>query len=591
MTQVEDVRWDLTDLIEPQGGLDAIVAHAQKLTEELCTYEGKVASLSADEFLKLMHKYGELHEYLGRAGNYTGLLFSVNTQDEDVAAEMQKIEEMSAEISAQLSFIDVEFNEMTDEQVAEIVNHPGSEFCRYYLQHLRRSKPYTLSTKEEALMAQMSVTGESAWARLFENLCSVIGVDVNSNGEKVPLEVALSTLHSADRDARRTARDAVSGALTEDIKTYSYIYNTLINDHAIEDKLRGYPTWLSARNLENDATDESVDALVSACKSRYDISHRWYALKAKLLGLDKLEDYDRYAPLSNDETEFSYDQACEIVRDAYNSFSPKMTAIFDEFMKNKWIDAPPREGKRGGAFCAYTVSSHHPYVLLNWTNRRNDVLTLAHELGHACHAYLAREQGTFHQDTGLTFAETASVFAESVTFNRLLETVDDPRTQLELLAEYIDDQMATVFRQIAMHQFETAVHTHRREIGEVKVSEFADYWLNTQRDMLGDAVNVSEGYGNWWSYVTHFIAVPGYVYAYAYGQLLALSVYAKYQSEGDTIVPAYEEMLAAGGSASPQELAQKVGVNLDDPHFWTDGLEIISSMVDRAEALAKQIKG
>jgi oligoendopeptidase F len=587
--RVEDVKWDVSDLVEPQGGLEAVLERAQALTSDVISYEGKILSLSAGDFLELMKKYGELHDELGRAGNYTGLMFSVNTQDEEVAASMQRVEEISADISAQLSFIDVEFNELPDEKVQEILDHPDSGFCNYYLQHLRRSKPYTLSTKEESLLTQLAVTGESAWVRLFEDLFSVMTVDVEGDGNAVPLEAALSYLHSPDRSKREKARDAVSAALQDGLKTRSYIYNTLAADHALEDKLRGYPTWLSSRNLENDASDESVNALVDACVSRFDIPQRWYTLKAKLLGLDKLEDYDRYAPLATTHVEFDYDKACEVVRDAYESFSPRMTEVFDEFMKNSWIDAPVREGKRGGAFCAYTVASHHPFVMLNWTNNRNDVLTLAHELGHACHAYLAREQGTFHQDTGLTFCETASVFAESVTFNRLLNETQDPRERLELLAEYIDGQIATVFRQIAMHNFETAVHTHRREVGELKVSDFSNYWLNTQRDMMGDSVNLSEGYGDWWSYVPHFIASPGYVYAYAYGQLLALSVYAQYQQRGSEIVPAYEQMLASGGSNSPEELAKLVGVDLADPDFWKNGLQIIDDMVTQAQELADSL--
>ncbi len=590
MTSVEDVTWDVSDLVEPQGGLEEVIHRAQMLTNELVSHEGKIAELSVDGFLSVMKKYGELSDEIGRAGNYTGLLFSVNTQDEDIAAAMQKVEETSADISARLTFIEVEFNELPDEKVEAILASDQSEFCRYYLTHLRRAAKYQLSTKEEALLTQLSVTGASAWDRLFEDLCSTITVDADNSGNAVPLDSALAILHSSDRLAREKARDSISEKLAEGVKTRAYIYNTLVADHALEDKLRGYPTWLSGRNLENDTTDESVNALVEACKGRFDIAQRWYALKAKLLGLDKLEDYDRYAPLSHSETTIEYDEACSIVREAYSSFSPKMTDVFDTFMKNKWIDAPVREGKRGGAFCAYTVASHHPFVMLNWTNNRNDVLTLAHELGHACHAYLAKDQGTFHQDTGLTFCETASVFAESVTFNRLLDAVTDPRERLELLAEYIDGQIATVFRQIAMHQFEQAVHTHRRNIGELKLSDFSSYWLDTQRDMLGEAVNVSEGYGNWWSYVPHFISTPGYVYAYAYGQLLALSVYAQYQKEGSSLVPAYENMLAAGGSQSPQDLALMVGMNLSDPNFWKNGLSIIDSMVTQASELADSLE-
>ncbi len=587
--QASQVQWDVSDLVEPYGGLENTINKAQKIVGELISFEGKIADLNTDDFINMMKTYGELHEVLGRAGNYTGLLYSVNTQDEDIASQMQKIEEISADIAAKLAFIEVEFNELPDEKANAIIEDKNADFCNYYLMHLRRSAKYQLSTKEEALMAQLSVTGSSAWDRLFEDLSSTITVALEEDQEPLQLESALSILHSPDRQARESARDSISEALRSGLKTRAYIYNTLAADHALEDKLRGYPTWISARNLDNDTTDESVDTLVNACVSRFDIANRWYKLKAKLLGLDVLQDFDRYAPLAQTQSKISYGQACEMVRDAYQSFSPKMTDVFDKFMENKWIDAPVREGKRGGAFCAYTVSSHHPFVMLNWTDNRNDVLTLAHELGHACHAYLAKGQGTFHQDTGLTFCETASVFAESVTFNRMLDEVSDPKEQLELLAAYIDGQIATVFRQIAMHNFEVAVHTHRRNIGELKLSDFSNYWLNTQRDMMGDSVEISEGYGNWWSYVPHFISTPGYVYAYAYGQLLALSVYAQYQKHGSEIVPAYEDMLSAGGSASPQELAKKVGVDLNDPNFWQSGLGIISEMVDRAEELANSL--
>lgn len=587
MADVKDVRWDVSDIVADRGGLDAVIQDAERIAGELERYEGKIKNLSPEEFINLMLKCGELYDSLGRAGNYTGLLFSVDTQNEEVAAQMQKVEELSADIAAKLTFIDVEFNELSDEQAQRIIKHPDATFCSYYLEQLRRAKPYQLSVKEESIMTQLGVTGESAWTRLFEDLASVMMVELD--GENVPLDSALALLHSPDRQERKKVRDAVSVSLQDGLKTRSYIYNTLIADHALEDKLRGYPTWITARNMENDASDESVQALVNACVSRYDIPQKWYKLKADLLGLEKLEDYDRYAPLAADEVEVSYEEGCKVVRDAYNSFSPKMTEIFDEFMRNKWIDAPVSQGKRSGAFCAYTVASHHPFVLLNWTNNRNDILTLAHELGHACHAYLAKDQGEFHQDTGLTFCETASVFAESVTFHRLLSTVTDPKERLDLLASYIDGQIATVFRQIAMHNFEQAVHTHRREIGELKVSDFSKYWHDTQTDMMGDSVNVSEEYGDWWSYVTHFIAVPGYVYAYAYGQLLALSVYAQYQERGADVVPAYEEMLAAGGSKSPQELAKKVGVDLEDPMFWQNGLKIIDAMVDEALELSKQI--
>jgi oligoendopeptidase F len=419
-------------------------------------------------------------------------------------------------------------------------------------------------------------------------LSSAIVVEID--GESYMLETAISILHSSDRERRKETAKQITQAFDSTLKTHAYILNTLINDHYIEDKLRNYPTWISARNLDNDASDYSVKVLVDSCTSRYDIAQRWYKIKAKLLGIEKLEYYDRYAPLSASEVNVPYGEACEIVYDAYASFSPKMAAIFEDFMANKWIDAPVKTGKRGGAFCAPGVSDHHPFVLLNYTNSRNDILTLAHEMGHACHAVLSAKQGPFHQDTGLTFAETASVFAESVTFNRLLSMTSDKKEKLELLCEYIDGQIATVFRQIAMHRFEEEVHNHRRIIGELSVDDICNYWITTQQEMFGDSIAKSDDYSKWWTYISHVFQVPGYVYAYSYGQLLALSVYAQYKVQGAEFVAKYEEMLGSGGSNSPVELAKLVGVNLEDPNFWHNGLKIIEEMVDEVEKLASELE-
>ncbi len=293
------------------------------------------------------------------------------------------------------------------------------------------------------------------------------------------------------------------------------------------------------------------------------------------------------ASVASSDEEFGWDEARRLVLDAYASFSPDLAAGAERFFAESWIDAPMRPGKRPGAFCAYTVPSQHPYLLLNWTGRRRDVLTLAHEMGHGLHAYLAREQGIFHQTTPLTLAETASVFGETVTFGRLLDATDDPAARLALLAESLEGQIATVFRQVAMNRFEDRVHTQRRAAGELSVEQFNEAWTDTQTAMLGDAVEITDGYRTWWSYIPHFMGTPGYVYAYAYGQLLALSVYRAYEERGDEFVPQYLELLAAGGSRSPQELGQIVGLDLADPGFWSGGLEIVAEQLEAAEAAAK----
>ena len=339
--------------------------------------------------------------------------------------------------------------------------------------------------------------------------------------------------------------------------------------------------------MANEASDESVEALIDAVVSRFDIPQRWYSLKAQVLGVPRLQDFDRMASVAESDTSIGWQEGSAVVREAYASFSPELAGIVGRFIDEQWIDAPVRPGKRGGAFCAYAVPSHHPYVLLNWTSTPRDVATLAHELGHGVHGYLAREQGIFHQSTPLTLAETASVFGETVTNNRLLAMLDDPGERFALLASTLEDSIATVFRQVAMNRFEDACHTERREVGELSVERFGDLWASTQHAMLGDSVEITEGYRNWWSYIPHFIATPGYVYAYAYGQLLALSVYAKFEEQGDSFVPNYLNMLRAGGSMKPEQLTAMVDCDLTDPGFWSAGLDIVEQQLVRATEAAQ----
>jgi oligoendopeptidase F len=403
-----------------------------------------------------------------------------------------------------------------------------------------------------------------------------------------PLEIALSRLSSPDRDVRRTSADAVTEALKPGLRTRAYIFNTLLADKALDDRLRHYPTWLSARNLANEASDESVEALVSAVRARYELPRRWYRLKAGLLGLDRLADYDRMASVTSVEETVPWREARDLVLECYGGFSGELGDLVRRFFDESWVDAPVRPGKRGGAFCSYTVPSVHPYVLLNYTAKRRDVLTLAHELGPGVHAALGGRQGIFHMATPLTLAETASVFGETIVFGRLLERADTAESRLDLLASSIEGSIATVFRQVAMNRFEHLVHTERRERGELPVDRFNELWTESQTEMLGDAVEITEGYRSWWSYVPHFISTPGYVYAYAYGQLLALSVYARYEQEGEAFVPRYLQLLEAGGSKPPEELGQIVGIDLTDPDFWDRGLDLVERQLSAAEAAARE---
>jgi len=583
-----DVAWDLEPLVDGRGaeGVDALLDDAEARAHGLARFRGRVAELGVGELVELMSELAKIGELAGRAGSYAGLRFAVDTADPATGALMARTEERGTAINNEILFVELEWAAVPDERAAELLASDRLAFCRHYLESARRYRPHLLSEPEERVLADKSLTANSAWVRLFSELTSAITVDLG--GDTVSLEQGLSQLMSPDRDVRRSAAEAVTVALEPGLRTRAFVFNTLLVDKSVDDRLRHYPHWLASRNLANEASDESVQALVEAVEARYDIPQRWYALKARLLGLLRLADYDRMASVATADEEFGWNEARALVLDAYASFSPELAAAAERFFTESWIDAPMRPGKRPGAFCAYTVPSQHPYLLLNWTARRRDVLTLAHEMGHGLHAYLAREQGIFHQTTPLTLAETASVFGETVTFGRLLDATSDPAARLALLAESLEGQIATVFRQVAMNRFEDRVHTQRREEGELSVEQFNEAWEATQRAMLGDTVEVTEGYRTWWSYIPHFMGTPGYVYAYSYGQLLALSVYRAYEQRGDAFVPKYLELLAAGGSRAPEELGRIVGLDLADPGFWSGGLAIVAEQLEAAETAAQE---
>ena len=585
-----DVSWELSGLLSECDASTPreLIDRAQRLSNDLQRFKGTIASITSDDLFQMMSMLSETSELLSRAGHYTTLKFSENTADPEIAAEMQSINEQSNSVGTALLFIDLEWAEISDERSRELLAESRFDFCRHHLENLRRYQPHQLSEAEETVLSETSLTGESAWVRLFEEHTSAIEVQLpESLGGNVSLMSALSHLHAPKASTREQSAAAVSAALEPGLRTRAFIYNTLLLDKSIDDRIRNYPTWITSRNMANEASDESVQALIDAVSSRFDIPQRWYSLKAQVLGVPRLRDFDRMASVAESETSIGWQEGSAVVREAYASFSPELAEIVGPFIDEQWIDAPVRPGKRGGAFCAYAVPSHHPYVLLNWTSTPRDVATLAHELGHGVHGYLAREQGIFHQSTPLTLAETASVFGETVTNNRLLAMLDDPGERFALLASTLEDSIATVFRQVAMNRFEDACHTERREVGELSVERFGDLWTSTQQAMLGDSVEITEGYRNWWSYIPHFIATPGYVYAYAYGQLLAPSVYAKFEAQGDSFVPNYLNMLRAGGSMKPEQLTAMVDCDLTDPGFWSAGLDIVEQQLVRATEAAR----
>ena len=585
---IQELTWDIDPLVDGRGeaGVDALLDEAKARAEDLTQHKGGVASFSSDDLADFMTAYGELQELIGRAGSYANLLFSGDTREPSHGALLQKVQERATEISTLLLFFELEWTALGDERARRLLGDPRLDFCRHHLEVLRRFRDHLLTEPEERIMAEKSVTSRAAWVRLFSDLTSAIEVDLD--GETVTLERALARLTDPDREARRTAASAITDALDHDVRTRGFIYNMVIQDKATNDRLRSYDDWLQSFNLSQEASDESVAALVGAVRSRYDLAQRWYALKAKLLGVDKLAYYDRAAPVTDDDTEVAWPEAKNIVLDCYSSFSSAAGDVVQRFFDERWIDVEARPGKIPGAFCAPTVASHHPYVLLNYTDKRRDVLTLAHELGHGLHQALGNRQGPFHHTTPLTVAETASVFGETIVFNRLLDLADSARSRFMLLAEKVDGAIATVFRQVAMNDFESRVHNARRTEGELSLDRFGDIWIQTQTDLLGDAVELDDEYRLWWSYVPHFIHVPGYVYAYAFGFLLATSVYGVYEQRGPQFVPEYLEMLAAGGSKSPEELARLVGCDLADKSFWDGGLKMIERDLDAAETAARE---
>jgi oligoendopeptidase F len=589
LTGAEEVAWDLSDLYE--SGDDPRIQEHVEWTESAAAefrerYYERVAELTPAALREAIERREEIESTFTRAIYYAHLWFATDMNDSQRGALVAKLTEKGAAIDTQLLFFGLELAALEEELADALLASDELERWRHWLRTVRKFRPYILTEPEEKIMTEKAVSGFAAWDRLYDELLGAIKVDLD--GTEIGFEEAMAKLYSPDRDLRRRASEAVTAALEPGLRTRTFIFNTIAVDKSIDDRLRGYETWISSRNLSNDTTDEAVQALVDAVVRRYDVVQRYYTLKARLLGLDSLAFYDRMAPLADDPTQVPWGEAKELVADAFGDFSPETGDIIQRFFRESWIDAPPRDGKRPGAFCATNVPGVHPYVFMNYTGDRRSVLTLAHELGHGLHGYLAEPLGLFNASTPLTTAETASVFGEALTFKRLLALEDDPKRRLNLLAGRIEDSIATVYRQIAMNRFEDVVHTWRRDEGELSPEKFEELWLDTQTAMFEDSVDV-EGYGPWWSYIPHFIGTPGYVYAYSYGFLFALSIFRKYELEGDAMVEPYLDLLRSGGSKPPAELAEMVGLDLADPQIWEAGIDALAVELDEAEALANDI--
>jgi oligoendopeptidase F len=589
LTGAEEVEWDLSDLYESPDDpkLEEEIAGAERAATAFRErfYDG-VAGLAASDLADAIAQREEIESAVDRALTYAHLRFATNMADPTRGALVSKLTERAAAIETTLLFFTLELAAVENGPAEALIADPALDHWRHWLTSLRKYRPHLLTEPEERVMTEKSVSGSSSWSRLYSELLSALRATVD--GEEIALETALSRLYSSDRDTRRTTAEAVSESLAPGLRTRAFVFNTILQDKTIDDRLRGYPTWISSRNLANETTDEAVDALIEAVVSRYDVLRRYYRLKARLVGIDKLEFYDRFAPVSEGAEKTSWDDARELTVGAYSDFSLAVGEIIEGFFTKNWIDGPVRPDKSNGAFCATTIPGVHPYVLMNYTGERRSVLTLAHELGHGLHGVLAQPLGLFNAACPITTSETASVFGEALTFKRQLSTVDDPRQRLDLLTGRLEDAFATTFRQISMNRFEHAVHTERRGSGELAPERIGELWLETQDTLFGDSVG-TEGYANWWSYIPHFMSTPGYVYAYTYGYLFALTVFRRYEQEGDALVEPYLELLSLGGSRSPVELAKIVGLDLTDPSIWSTGIDALADDVDEAERLAAEV--
>ena len=581
------VQWRLSDLHSDsesaEDSLSVAEEEAAAFSEE---YRGRIEELSADELAEALRWLDAIQDRLGRAYAYAYLTWSTDTNDPSRGAFLQSVRERYNRIHQELLFVEVEWAEVEEERADELLDTEPLQDYRHYLELEQRQKEHTLSEPEEKILSEKAVTGSQAWTRFFDETLGSMRFELD--GDTLTQEEILSTLYESDRERRRDAALSFTEGLKENQRTFTFIFNTLLADKASTDRLRGYDHWLQSRNLSNEVEDDTVQSLIDAVTGRYDLVGRFYRLKRQLLGLDELYDYDRYAPVDEANATYEWDDARSLVLDAYGDFHQDMADVAEQFFEEEWIDAAMADGKRSGAFSHGTVPSAHPYVLLNYTGKARDVQTLAHELGHGVHQYLSRKQSIYHHGTPLTTAEMASVFGEMLVFRRLMGREDDPKNRLAMLVAKIDDTLATVSRQVAMNRFEDRIHTARREEGELQSEELAHHWMETQNEMFGDSVTLGDHYRHWWSYIPHFLHTPGYVYAYAFGELLVLSLYARYQEAGDAFADQYLELLRAGGSDWPDELVGVLGVDLQDPGLWHQGLDHIESMIERAEALADQ---
>ena len=579
--------WDLTDLYLATDSAELKSDREETLTRAQSfegRYQSKVAGLDGDGLAAAIAEYEAIDEILSRIMSYAQLLHAGDVSDPKIGQFYQTMREHATAVSGHLLFFTLELNRIEEADLQAKLD-ASEALARYrpWIDAERSFREHQLSDEIEKLLLDKSVSGASAWVRLFDETAASLRFPFR--GDELTQTEILHRMQDRDGAVRKEASQSLGTVLGENISTFALITNTLAKDKEVEDRWRGFARPISSRNLANQVEDEVVDALIQAVREMYPrLSHRYYRIKAKWMGKDRLPYWDRLAPPpADDDRTFDWGDAKSIVMDAYSAFSPDLASVGKKFFENDWIDVPARPGKAGGAFAHPTVPSAHPYLLLNFQGKARDIMTLAHELGHGVHQVLAGRQGHFMANTPLTLAETASVFGEMLTFKSMLAATKDPETRRAVLASKIEDMINTVVRQISFCEFERLVHDARRE-GELTPDQIGDLWMQVTRDSLGDVFNFEDEYRNYWAYIPHFIHSAFYVYAYAFGDCLVNALYAKYEAEPDGFQEKYLEMLAAGGTLKHGELLAPFGLNAGDPDFWKLGLGVVEGFIDELEA-------
>ncbi|TAN55902.1 MAG: M3 family oligoendopeptidase [Rhodospirillales bacterium] len=579
--------WDLNDLYagtdSPQlaQDLETAMQAAKTLESEV---KGRLGSLSGAQFGAAIERFESIYETLGRVLSFAQLLHAADVADPERGRFSQTMQERATDISTHTLFFTLEINRLEDEVLAEKLKDPRAARYASWLRDLRVFRPHQLPDDLEKLLHEKEVAGRSAWMRLFDETMARLKFPIE--GKEMSITQATDLLSDPMRARRQMAGLAIGRVLSDNTATFSLITNVLAKDKAIEDEWRHYPHPVSARNLANQVEDEVVDALVAAVKGAWDqLAHRYYLMKARWLGLDHMDYFDRNAPLPEDsDHRYAWADAVELVLSAYGRFSPELAELGQKFFDNPWIDAAIRPGKAPGAFAHPTVPSAHPYLLVNFMGRARDVMTLAHELGHGVHQLLAGAQGPLLSETPLTLAETASVFGEMLVFRAMLKDEANPRNRRVLLAGKVEDMLNTVVRQVAFYEFEHRVHSERR-LSEIGHDRLGDMWLDVQRESLGPAFKFSDEYRHFWSYIPHFVHTPFYVYAYAFGDCLVNSLYESYRKGLPEFERHYIEMLKAGGTLRHRDLLKPFGLDASDPAFWRQGLDVITGFIDELEKM------